>query len=115
MLVMALPSHASDGAIEFCWQWHCRVLLVTALLSPSGYGVAKSCWRWRCRGDVGRAAMSLPRQLGCGVMSLLSHVGDVAAEVTGPWHDVFAMMCNQSQDVPTLFEVHLGPLVGFGV
>jgi hypothetical protein len=39
MLVMALPSPASDGAVESCWWLRYRVLQVTALLSW--------CWSWR--------------------------------------------------------------------
>jgi hypothetical protein len=35
-------------------------------------------------------AMTLLRQLGRDVMSVLSHVGDGAAETTWRWHDVAA-------------------------
>jgi hypothetical protein len=37
--------------------------------------------------------MSLLRQLGCGVMLLPSHAGDVAAEATWPWSDVDVESC----------------------
>jgi hypothetical protein len=37
--------------------------------------------------------MLLPRRLGHGAMSLLSHAGDVAAEATWPWRDVDAESC----------------------
>jgi hypothetical protein len=36
MLMMTLPSHASDGATESAWQWRCEVLLVMALSSSHG-------------------------------------------------------------------------------
>jgi hypothetical protein len=37
--------------------------------------------------------MSLLRQLGRGVMLLLSHAGDVAAEATWSWNDVDVESC----------------------
>jgi hypothetical protein len=41
-----MPSHADNGDVESCWQWHCRVLLATALPSPTGDGVAEATWLW---------------------------------------------------------------------
>jgi hypothetical protein len=37
--------------------------------------------------------MSLPRQLGCGVILLPSHASDVAAEATWSWSDVDVESC----------------------
>jgi hypothetical protein len=34
-------------------------------------GIVEHCWRWRCRVDIGH-----------GMLLLLSHVGDGAADVT---------------------------------
>jgi hypothetical protein len=64
MLGMALPSQSwqwHEVATESCW---CGTTDATWL-----WRSAESCWRWRCQGDVD-----------CGVMSLLSHAGDGAAE-----------------------------------
>jgi hypothetical protein len=38
-------------------------------------------------------AMALPMRLSHGMMYLLSHAGDGAAEATWPWHDVIAESC----------------------
>jgi hypothetical protein len=65
-----LLSQASDGAAEVTWSWRDVA--------------AESCWRWCYRVDVGHGTMSLsghasddateatvlPRQLGCGAMSM---------------------------------------------
>jgi hypothetical protein len=62
MLMTVLPSHVSDVTAESYWWCRCRVMLATALL----------------------------RQLSCGVMLMLSHAGDDAAEATWPQRDVDA-------------------------
>jgi hypothetical protein len=61
--VMTLSSHASDGAVESCRPWHYR-----------GNWAVMRC---RCRVIL---AMALPRQLGCGEMSMLSHAVNGIAE-----------------------------------
>jgi hypothetical protein len=43
---------------------------------------SESCWQRCCRDDVGR-----------GMMSLLSHAGDGAAEVTWLWCDIGVESC----------------------
>jgi hypothetical protein len=60
-----MSSHASNGAAEATWLWRDVD--------------AESCWQRFRRGDVSRD-----------VMSLLSHVGDHAAEVTEPQCDAGA-------------------------
>jgi hypothetical protein len=58
----------------------------------------ESSWRRRCRDDLAAVqcrgqvtvATTLPRQLGHGAMSMPSHAGDGAAEMTWPRRDVDA-------------------------
>jgi hypothetical protein len=64
-----------------------------ALSSPTGNDVVESHEQWHYQGGIGRGAILLPRQLGYGVMSLPSHTGDVAAEVTWLWHVVSTESC----------------------
>jgi hypothetical protein len=73
---MMVPlSFASDSAAKSCCQRCWQVHVVTTLLSHAVDDTVDS--------DVGRSAMSLPRQLHRGMMSLPSHAGDFAAD--GTW------------------------------
>jgi hypothetical protein len=75
---MSLPSHSSDGIAEVAWSWHDVIV--------------ESCRRWYYRDDLAMVrcrcqvmlAMVLPKRLGWGAMSLMSHAGNGVAEVTWP-------------------------------